>query len=82
VLESAVLGLPDAEWGEIVAALVVLRDGHMTCAEALQAHCAERIAGYKKPRRVVFVNALPRNLAGKVLKGELRACFEAGAAAA
>jgi len=82
VLESAVLGLPDAEWGEIVAALVVLRDGHMACAEALQAHCAERIAGYKKPRRVVFVNALPRNLAGKVLKGELRACFEAGAAAA
>jgi len=77
VLESAVLGLPDAEWGEIVAAVVVLREGSALTPEALQAHCAERIAGYKKPRRVVFVDALPRNLAGKVLKGELRACFEA-----
>ena len=75
VLESAVLGLPDAEWGEIVAAVVVLREGSEVNADALQAHCAERIAGYKKPRRVVFVDALPRNLAGKVLKGELRACF-------
>ncbi len=77
VLESAVLGLPDPEWGEIVAAVVVLRQGSEATADALQAHCAGRIAGYKKPRRVAFAEALPRNLAGKVLKGELRACFEA-----
>ncbi|MBE0549253.1 MAG: AMP-binding protein [Rubrivivax sp.] len=76
VLESAVLGLPDAEWGEIVVAVVVLRKDGVADAQALQAHCAARIAGYKKPRRVAFVDALPRNLAGKVLKGELRACFE------
>jgi len=76
VRESAVLGLPHAEWGEVVAAVVVLREGSEASAEALQAHCGGRIAGYKKPRRVVFVDALPRNLAGKVLKGELRACFE------
>jgi acyl-CoA synthetase (AMP-forming)/AMP-acid ligase II len=76
VLESAVLGLPDPQWGEIVAAVVVLREGSAVTAEALQAHCAGRIAGYKKPRRVAFVDALPRNLAGKVLKGSLRACFE------
>ena len=82
VLESAVLGLPDAEWGEVVAAVVVLREGSEATAEALQAHCGERIAGYKKPRRVVFVDVLPRNLAGKVLKGELRACFDKGQAAA
>jgi len=71
VLESAVLGLPDPEWGEVVAAAVVLRAGTSEDAAALQAFCAERIAGYKKPRRVVFVKTLPRNLAGKVLKGEL-----------
>jgi len=76
VLEAAVLGLPDAEWGEIVAAVVVLRPGSTVGAEALQAHCAARIAGYKKPRRLVFVDALPRNLAGKVPKDGLRACFE------
>ncbi|MBE7416424.1 MAG: AMP-binding protein [Ideonella sp.] len=77
VQESAVLGLPDAQWGEVVAAVVVLRQGCQASAEALQAHCAARIAGYKKPRRIVFVGELPRNLAGKVLKGELRACFGA-----
>ena len=75
VLESAVLGLPDAEWGEVVAAAVVLRAGTSADAVALQAFCAERIAGYKKPRRVVFVQSLPRNLAGKVLKGELLRYF-------
>ena len=77
VLEAAVLGLPDPEWGEIVAAAVVLRHGSEVTPDALQAHCAARIAGYKKPRRIVFVDALPRNLAGKVLKGTLRTRFEA-----
>ncbi|GMV46234.1 MAG: hypothetical protein AMXMBFR66_16320 [Pseudomonadota bacterium] len=72
VQEAAVLGLPHAEWGEVVAAAVVLRAGAAADAEALAEHCAQRIAGYKKPRRIVFVPALPRNLAGKVLKGELR----------
>ncbi len=72
VEEAAVIGLPDAQWGEIVAAVVVLRSGRQTDAQALQAHCAERIAGYKKPRQIRFVDALPRNAAGKVLKGELR----------
>ncbi len=76
VLESAVLGLPDAEWGEIVAAVVVLRQGSGADAQALQTHCSARIAGYKKPRRVVFVEALPRNLAGKVLKAGLCARFD------
>ncbi len=79
VLEAAVLGVPDAEWGERVAAVVVLRPGARTDEAALQAFCAERIAGYKKPRSIVFVEALPRNLAGKVLKAGLGACF-AGAA--
>ena len=78
VLEAAVIGLPDSQWGELVAAVVVRRDGAMVNAEHLQAHCAERIAGYKKPRRLVFVHALPRNLAGKVLKAELATLFSDG----
>ena len=82
VQECAVLGLPDAEWGEVVAAAVVLRAGADADAAALQAHCAERIAGYKKPRRIAFVSALPRNAAGKVVKGALRGNFEPGAGSA
>ena len=75
VLESAVLGLPDDEWGELVVAAVVLRAGVEVDAQALAAHCAGRIAGYKKPRRIAFLPALPRNATGKVLKGDLRTCF-------
>ena len=77
VLESAALGLPDDQWGELVAAVVVLRPGCSADAQALQAHCAERLAGYKKPRRLAFIDALPRNGAGKVVKGGLRGCFDA-----
>ncbi len=75
VLESAVLGLPDEQWGEVVAAAVVLRGGASADAADLMAFCAERIAGYKKPRRVAFVPALPRNGAGKVLKQQLTPHF-------
>ncbi len=77
VQEVAVVGLPDAEWGEVVAAAVVRRAGVAADGAALLAHCAERVAGYKKPRRIVFTDALPRNGAGKVVKDRLRALFEA-----
>ncbi|MBL8338511.1 MAG: AMP-binding protein [Rhodoferax sp.] len=77
VLESAVLGLPDAEWGELVAAAVVLRPGARVSVQDLQAHCAARIAGYKKPRRILLLDALPRNGAGKVQKPALRGRFAA-----
>jgi long-chain acyl-CoA synthetase len=72
VAEAAVTGLPDREWGELVAAWVVLRPGAVADAAELQAHCAARIAGYKKPRVLTFVDALPRNHAGKVMKQRLR----------
>jgi long-chain acyl-CoA synthetase len=70
-----VLGLPDAEWGEVVAAFVVRRAGQTSDAEALTRHCAELIAGYKKPRVIEFVDALPRNHAGKVTKNDLRDAY-------
>ena len=75
VAEVAVLGLPDPEWGEVVAAAVVLRAGATTTTDDLAAFLAQRLAGYKKPRRWMVIPALPRNLAGKVVKPELKQRF-------
>lgn len=72
VLEAAVFGLPDEAWGEIVAAAVVRRPGRTASAEDLVAWCRESLAGFKKPRAVHFVDDLPKNASGKVLKRELR----------
>ncbi|WP_297695228.1 long-chain fatty acid--CoA ligase [Phenylobacterium sp.] len=70
VVEAAVIGAPDPKWGEKVVAVVCLRTE--ASADELIAFCRERIASYKKPRHVVFIEALPRNASGKVLKRELR----------
>ena len=72
VLEAAVVGIPDREWGERVRAYVVLRPGIHLTAERLAAHCAERLAKTKVPREIRFLDHLPRNPTGKVLKRELR----------
>ncbi len=72
VAEVAVVGAPDPEWGELVVAFVVPQPGASPAAQALDAHCRERIARFKRPRRYVFVDALPKNHYGKVLKTELR----------
>ena len=72
VAEVAVVGLSDPEWGEKVAAFVVVRPGTVADAEALKAWTRERLAGPKRPREYVFLEALPRNPTGKVLKRELR----------
>jgi len=72
VRDVAVVGVPDRTWGELVVAVVV-SDGPSDEVEArLAAHCAVSLAGYKRPRRFVFVDELPRNAYGKVLKRELR----------
>jgi O-succinylbenzoic acid--CoA ligase len=72
VIEAGVRGLPHAEWGQIVGAAVVLRPGATPTAEALQAFVRQHLAGYKVPRRITFVDALPRNASGKLLRRELR----------
>jgi acyl-CoA synthetase (AMP-forming)/AMP-acid ligase II len=76
VVEAAVLGAPDPKWGEKVVAVVCLRSE--ASGEELIAFCKERIASYKKPKHVVFIDALPKNASGKVLKRELRDQIAAG----
>jgi fatty-acyl-CoA synthase len=66
VAEVAVVGVPDAKWGEVPHAVVVLRPDTFLTLEALQAFCRERLARYKTPRSAAFVSALPRTAAGKV----------------
>jgi long-chain acyl-CoA synthetase len=75
IVEAAVLGVPDPVYGESVAAFIELRAGAALTAEAIGAHCSGLLAGYKKPRFVHFVESLPRNALGKVLKEELRRVF-------
>jgi O-succinylbenzoate-CoA ligase len=72
VLEAAVVGRQDEKWGEVPVAFVVLRAGQSASAEELIAHCTSRLANYKVPKDVTFLEALPRNPSGKVLKRELR----------
>jgi acyl-CoA synthetase (AMP-forming)/AMP-acid ligase II len=63
VAELCVIGLPDEQWGEVVCAVVVSADGQSVTLRGLQAHCEGRIAGFKKPRRLAMVDALPRTAA-------------------
>jgi long-chain acyl-CoA synthetase len=72
VADAAVIGVPDAVYGEAIAAFVERKPGAVAGAEALIEHCRTLIAGYKKPKHVFFVDALPRNALGKALKNELR----------
>ena len=72
VREAAVVGEPDPHWGENICAVVVLREGCEAAAEELIEFVRQRLAGYKKPKRIVFVDELPKNASGKVLKSEVR----------
>ncbi len=72
VAEVAVVGAPDAEWGEVVVAFVVPQKGQILDMTALDALCLQEIARFKRPKRYVVMDSLPKNNYGKVLKTELR----------
>jgi acyl-CoA synthetase (AMP-forming)/AMP-acid ligase II len=72
VQEAAVIGIPDKTWGELVTAVVVPVRGTTLTPEDVIAHCDGRLPNYMKPRRVEFVDALPRNETGKILRRVLR----------
>ncbi|MFC1845955.1 long-chain-fatty-acid--CoA ligase [Chloroflexota bacterium] len=72
VLEVAVIGVPDAQWGESVKAFVVTRDGASVTEEELIELCKSKLASFKKPKSVEFVSSLPKNNSGKIIKSTLK----------
>ena len=75
VNEVSVIGVPDDKWGEAIKAVVVLAPGKAASEDELIAYCKENIASYKKPKSVDFVEKLPKNNYGKILKRELRELY-------
>lgn len=75
VAEAAVIGTADARWGEVGLALVVRKPGASLDEPAVLAHCRARLAAFKVPRHVRFVDALPRTPSGKVEKHKLRGLY-------
>ncbi len=78
ITEAAVIGVPDEKWGEVGKAFIVPKEGANLTEERVIGHCNERLARFKVPRYVDFIEALPRNATGKVLKRDLRDLEQAG----
>jgi len=72
VEEASVIGVPDPEWGQEPRAVIVLRRGETSTSEEIIEFCRLRLSGFKRPRSVVFIDSLPRNPMGKVLRKKLR----------
>lgn len=77
VAEAAVIGVPDERWGETGMAVIVLKQDAKLSEAAVIAHCLGKLAKFKVPQSVAFIDALPRNATGKVLKRTLRDRFVA-----
>ena len=77
VYDAAVIGLPDDKWGERVAAIVIKKPGAELDAETLRAYCKDKIAGYKRPKDIIFIESdgMPRTATGKILHRILRERF-------
>src|SRR3954452_8833923 len=75
VADVAVVGIPHPKWVETPFAIVVRAAGAEVSEDELIAHCREHLAGYKKPSGIIFVDELPRNAGGKVLKRQLREAY-------
>jgi acyl-CoA synthetase (AMP-forming)/AMP-acid ligase II len=75
VFEVAVIGVPSKKWGEEVKAVIVLKEGAEISESEIIGFCEGKLAGFKKPKSVEFIDKLPRNLTGKILKKELRERF-------
>jgi acyl-CoA synthetase (AMP-forming)/AMP-acid ligase II len=70
--DAAIIGIPDEKWGQVPRAIVVLKKSETATPEEIMAHCKSELAGFKRPGSIIFVDSLPRNHMGKVLKKELR----------
>jgi acyl-CoA synthetase (AMP-forming)/AMP-acid ligase II len=75
ILESAVIGVPDAKWGEAVMALIILKPGQEMIEAEVEEHCRGRLARYKRPRIIKFVDTLIKNATGKTMKHELKKLY-------
>ncbi len=76
IFEVAVIGVPSEKWGEEVKAIVVLKEGFEASESEIIQFCEGKLAGFKKPKSVEFIDKLPRNLTGKILKKDLRERFK------
>jgi acyl-CoA synthetase (AMP-forming)/AMP-acid ligase II len=78
VREVAVVGAPDDRWGELITAVIAREPGSELSADAVIAHCRKSIGGYKVPKRVDFVQELPKSGVGKIMKSKISDALWAG----